>query len=139
MTLVALSLSRCPRSTFDRSAVLRAGRLHHDEDLGLRQDVLVEHGCALRDEQIAEALDAAAPDDRLERAQSARLLGTRSLRREYVGLVDNDEQRTRLGLLDAVQALEEVAGEALLSCLRQQRRQVEDVGARMLDDDVGED
>jgi hypothetical protein len=61
-----VGLALDPRA--DRVAVLARGELHRDQDVGLRQHVLVHDGRALRDQPRDETTYAAAANDFLDMA-----------------------------------------------------------------------
>ena len=65
----------------DRVAVLARGQFHRDQDVGLRQHVLVHDRRALRDQPRDEAAHAAAAHDLLDMAEQAFSAFDRPLRR----------------------------------------------------------
>jgi hypothetical protein len=79
----------------ERLPVLRRRRAMADEDLELRQDVLVDRRRALIDQRDADPARATLPHELLDRADHPRFLAHHVLRHHERGLVDDQHQRRR--------------------------------------------
>ena len=67
LAFLPVGLALDPRA--DRVAVLARRQLHRDQDVGLRQHILVHDRGPLRDQPRDEAAHPAAPDDFLDMAK----------------------------------------------------------------------
>ena len=83
----------------DRLPVLARRELHREQDVGLAQHVLVQHGRALGDQPRHEAAHTAASHDLLDLPQQRLPVRLGPLRRPKVGLVQHQVQRLRVGLV----------------------------------------
>src|SRR5215213_3936192 len=84
----------------DRLAVLARGQFHRDQDVGLRQHVLVDDRRPLRDQPRDKASHAAAAHDLLDMTEQAFPAFDRPLRCPQIRLVENQVQRFLIGLVD---------------------------------------
>jgi len=83
LALGAVRLALDP--TADGVPVLARGQLHRDQNISLRQYVLVQHGRTLGDQPGHEAPDAPAAHDLLDPPQQRLAAGLGPLRRPQVG------------------------------------------------------
>jgi hypothetical protein len=79
LAFLAVGLALDPGA--DRVAVLAGGELHGNENIGLREHILVQHGRALRDQPWNETAHAAAAHDFLDVAEKTFPAFDRPLRR----------------------------------------------------------
>jgi len=89
-----------PGSRKSSVSVSARGQFHRDEDIGLREHVLVHDGRALRDEPWDEAAHAAAAHDFLDVTQKTFPAFDRPLRRPQIRLVEHKVQRLLVCLVE---------------------------------------
>ena len=119
LRLVGLALNPCPHLV----AVLRTGQLQQYQPVRLAEDVLVQNGGALGDEPGDEALHPPAPHDFLHAVQHSFVAGGRLLRREAVGLVNDEVEWINLGRVGVpIDGFQERSHEPALCRLRRQFR-----------------
>ncbi|MDQ3154485.1 MAG: hypothetical protein M3R63_23115 [Actinomycetota bacterium] len=117
----------------DRDDVADAGHPQRNEHLGLRQNVLVQHGRPLRYRCATQTAGTAAAHQVLIRTKQPGALRAGALRGEEVRVLDHEVQRVPVTPVDA---LKEVRGAAALAALGA-LREVEHHGVALVDDEIG--